>query len=110
MAEYGVVLAVIAIGVVVALGLLSTSISGAIDSVSQQPVVRRRNPRTGVLIVQYHGRHRINEFLTFLSREHAQAKPDKTVTLTVISGTSFSPSPGSRRTVRVQNQLGRLFT
>jgi Flp pilus assembly pilin Flp len=33
MAEYGVVLAVIAIGVVVALGLLSTSISGAIDSV-----------------------------------------------------------------------------
>jgi Flp pilus assembly pilin Flp len=34
MAEYGVVLAVIAIGVVVALGLLSTSISGAIDSVT----------------------------------------------------------------------------
>jgi Flp pilus assembly pilin Flp len=33
MAEYGVVLAVIAIGVVVALGLLSTSISGALDSV-----------------------------------------------------------------------------
>jgi Flp pilus assembly pilin Flp len=34
MAEYGVVLAVVAIGVVVALGLLSTSISGAIDSVT----------------------------------------------------------------------------
>ncbi len=34
MAEYGVVLAVIAIGIVVALGLLSTSISGAIDSVT----------------------------------------------------------------------------
>jgi Flp pilus assembly pilin Flp len=33
MAEYGVVLAVIAIGVVVALGLLSTSISNAINSV-----------------------------------------------------------------------------
>ena len=33
MAEYGGVLAVIAIGVVVALGLLSTSISNAIDSV-----------------------------------------------------------------------------
>ena len=34
MAEYGVVLAVIAVAVVVALGLLSTSISGAIDSVT----------------------------------------------------------------------------
>ncbi len=33
MAEYGVVLAVIAIGVVVALGLLSTAISGAIGDV-----------------------------------------------------------------------------
>ena len=31
----------------------------------------------------------MNEFLTFLSREHAQAKPDKTVTLTVVSGSSF---------------------
>jgi Flp pilus assembly pilin Flp len=33
MAEYGVVLAVIAIGVVVALGFLSTAISGAIGDV-----------------------------------------------------------------------------
>jgi Flp pilus assembly pilin Flp len=33
MAEYGVVLAVIALGVVVALGLLSGAISSAIDSV-----------------------------------------------------------------------------
>jgi Flp pilus assembly pilin Flp len=33
MAEYGVVLAVIAVAVVVALGLLSTSISGAFDAV-----------------------------------------------------------------------------
>jgi Flp pilus assembly pilin Flp len=33
MAEYGVVLAVIAIGVVVALGLLSGAISGAINRV-----------------------------------------------------------------------------
>jgi hypothetical protein len=31
----------------------------------------------------------MNEFLMFLSREHAQAKPDKTVTLTVISGSSI---------------------
>ena len=33
MAEYGVVLAVIALGVVVALGLLSDSINGAIENV-----------------------------------------------------------------------------
>ena len=33
MAEYGVVLAVIAVAVVVALGLLSTSISAAFDAV-----------------------------------------------------------------------------
>ena len=33
MAEYGVVLAVITLGVVAALGLLSTSISGAISTV-----------------------------------------------------------------------------
>jgi Flp pilus assembly pilin Flp len=33
MAEYGVVLAVIALGVVVALGLLSGAISGAIDRI-----------------------------------------------------------------------------
>jgi Flp pilus assembly pilin Flp len=33
MAEYGVVLAVITLGVVVALGFLSGAISGAIDSV-----------------------------------------------------------------------------
>ena len=34
MAEYGVVLAVIALGVVVALGVLSGAISGAIDRVT----------------------------------------------------------------------------
>ena len=39
--------------------------------------------------MKHHDRHRIQEFLTFLSREHAQTKPDKTVTLTVISGSSF---------------------
>ena len=33
MAEYGVVLAVIALGVVVALGLLSGAISGALDRI-----------------------------------------------------------------------------
>ena len=39
--------------------------------------------------MKYHTRHRIDEFLTFLSREHAQAKPENTVTLAVISGSSF---------------------
>jgi hypothetical protein len=39
--------------------------------------------------MKHHDRHRIHEFLAFLSREHAQTKPDKTVTLTVISGSSF---------------------
>ena len=61
--------------------------------------------------MKYHTRHRIDEFLTFLSREHAQAKPDKTVTLTVISGSSilaftrFSENGASAVT-----SLVRLFT
>jgi hypothetical protein len=61
--------------------------------------------------VKQHDRHRIQEFLTFLSREHAQAKPDKTVTLTVISGSSvlaftrFSESGAS-----AVGSLVRLFT
>ena len=61
--------------------------------------------------MKYHRRHRITEFLTFLSREHAQAKPDKTVTLTVISGSSllaftrFSENGASAVT-----SLVRLFT
>jgi hypothetical protein len=37
--------------------------------------------------VQHNGR-RIERVITFLSREHAQTKPDTTVTLSVISGTS----------------------
>ena len=61
--------------------------------------------------MKQHDRHRIQEFLTFLSREHAQAKPDKTVTLTVISGSSvlaftrFSESGAS-----AVSSLVRLFT
>jgi hypothetical protein len=63
------------------------------------------------LTVKQHNRHRIQEFLAFLSREHAQAKPDKTVTLTVISGSSllaftrFSENGASAVT-----SLVRLFT
>ena len=37
--------------------------------------------------MQHNGR-RIERVITFLSREHAQTKPDTTLTLSVISGTS----------------------
>jgi len=40
------------------------------------------------LIVRHDRRHRIQELIAFLSREHAQAMPDNAVTLSVISGTS----------------------
>jgi hypothetical protein len=40
------------------------------------------------LIVQLHRSQKIAELITFLSREHAQTKPDTTFTLSVISGTS----------------------
>ena len=56
-------------------------------------------------------RHRIQEFLTFLSREHAQAKPDKTVTLAVISGSSFLAfTRFSESTASAVGSLVRLFT
>ena len=35
-----------------------------------------------------HERRRIGQVLTFLSRERAQTKPDNTVVLSVITGTS----------------------
>jgi len=63
------------------------------------------------MTVTQHDKHRIQELLTFLSREAAQAKPDKTVTLTVISGSSllaftrFSENGASAVT-----SLVRLFT
>jgi hypothetical protein len=63
------------------------------------------------LIVKQHNRHRIQEFLTFLSREHAQAKPDKTVTLTVISGSSFLAFTRiSENGASAVSSLVRLFT
>ena len=56
-------------------------------------------------------RHRIQEFLTFLSREHAQAKPDKTVTLTLISGSSFlALTRFSENGANAVTSLVRLFT
>jgi hypothetical protein len=56
-------------------------------------------------------RHRIQELITFLSREHAQAKPDKTVTLTVISGSSFLAFTRiSENGVSAVSSLARLFT
>jgi hypothetical protein len=63
------------------------------------------------LIVKYHNRHRIDAFLTFLSREHAQAKPDKTVTLTVISGSSILAfTRFSENGANALTSLVRLFT
>ena len=61
--------------------------------------------------MKQHNRHRIQEFLTFLSREHAQAKPDKTVTLTVISGSSFLAfTRVSENGASAVSSLVRLFT
>ena len=61
--------------------------------------------------MKQHDRHRIQEFLTFLSREHAQAKPDKTVTLTVISGSSFlALTRFSESGASAVGSLVRLFT
>lgn len=58
---------------------------------------------------QHNGR-RIERVLTFLSRERAQTKPDNTVVLSVISGTSvlaFTKVPGSA--VTALSGLVRLF-
>jgi hypothetical protein len=61
--------------------------------------------------VKQHNRHRIQEFLTFLSREHAQTKPDKTVTLAVISGSSFLAfTRVSENGASAVSSLVRLFT
>ncbi len=61
--------------------------------------------------MKQHDRHRVQEFLTFLSREHAQAKPDKTVTLTVISGSSFLAfTRFSESGASAVGSLVRLFT
>jgi hypothetical protein len=63
------------------------------------------------LIVKQHNRHRIQEFLTFLSREHAQTKPDKTVTLTVMSGSAFlALTRVSENGASAVSSLVRLFT
>ena len=61
--------------------------------------------------MKQHNRHRIQEFLTFLSREHAQTKPDKTVTLAVISGSSFLAfTRDSENGASAVSSLVRLFT
>jgi hypothetical protein len=63
------------------------------------------------LIVKQHNRHRIQEFLTFLSRENAQTKPDKTVTLTVMSGSAFLAfTRVSENGASAVSSLVRLFT
>jgi hypothetical protein len=63
------------------------------------------------LIVKHHNRHRIEQFLTFLSRELAQTEPDKTVTLAVISGSSFLAfTRFSENGASAVTSLVRLFT
>jgi len=60
-------------------------------------------------VTKHNGRH-IERALAFLSREHAQAKPDNTVILSVISGTSvlaFTKVSGSA--VTALTGLARLF-
>jgi hypothetical protein len=63
------------------------------------------------LTVQHHRSQKIAELVAFLSREHAQTRPDNTFTLSVISGTSvlaltrFSESAATALTGVV-----RLFT
>jgi hypothetical protein len=61
--------------------------------------------------VKQHDRHRIQEFLTFLSRERAQTKPDKTVTLALISGSSLlAVTRFSENGASAVTGLVRLFT
>lgn len=60
--------------------------------------------------MQHDDRHRIQAFLTFLSREHAQAKPDKTVTLTVVSGSSLLAVTRFSENASAVTSLVRLFT
>ena len=61
--------------------------------------------------MKHHRRHRIHEFLMFLSREHAQVKPDKTVTLAVVSGSSFLAfTRFSENGASAVTSLVRLFT
>ena len=61
--------------------------------------------------MKHQGRHRIQEFLAFLSREHAQVKPDKTVTLAVISGSSvLAFTRISESGASAVSSLAQLFT
>jgi hypothetical protein len=60
--------------------------------------------------VTQHNRRHIERAITFLSRERAQSKPDNTVILSVISGTSvlaFTKASGSA--VTALSGLVRLF-
>ena len=55
-------------------------------------------------------KHRIEKLIAFLARERAQAKPEYTVTLAVISGTSVLPFTGfSANAARAITSMVRLF-
>ena len=60
--------------------------------------------------MKHNRRHRIQELVAFLSREHAQTMPDNAFTLTVISGSSvlaFTKLSGSA--FSALTGLARLF-
>ena len=57
-----------------------------------------------------HNERRIERVITFLSREHAQTKPDTTMTLSVISGTSVLAFTKFSGGAAALTGLVRLFT
>jgi hypothetical protein len=63
------------------------------------------------LIVTYIRRDRIEELIALLSRESAETTPKDTVTLSVITGTSFlAVTRFSESTANVMQSVVRLFT
>jgi hypothetical protein len=62
------------------------------------------------LIVHHIRKQRIDRLIASLARERAQARPEYTVTLAVISGTSVLPFTGfSANAARAITGLVRLF-
>ena len=61
-------------------------------------------------MVKHNQRHRIDELVTFLSRERAQTMPEYTITLSVISGSSvLAFTRLSDGAASVMSGLVRLF-
>jgi len=61
-------------------------------------------------MVKHNQRHRIDELVTFLSRERAQTMPEYTITLSVISGSSvLAFTRLSDSAANAMTGLARLF-